>query len=211
MILPQAPIAASAVRDTIARIVTERGYQRSVSSTLFSRAFDWVNRVIRDLFAQVSQNRGTYAVLLTGLGLLVLLLLARAVLLARARRLVDEQRSSIVSAAELLTQARALAIQGAYFDGAHALYAALIARLEELRRVRRHPSKTIGDYWRELRSATDPLAPTFLAFAREYEVILYGDGLCDADRYARLERSAETIFAPNVDDSAQPDATLRAA
>ena len=199
-------VPTGAIRDTISRIVLERGYRRTVTSTLFSRIWDWVTRVIRDLFEQAAGSRVTYLITLTVLACLLAAFIARSVIVARARRRSRLQATSAVTADAQLAQARGLAAQGAYVEAAHLLHAAIITRLAELRRVRPHPSKTVGDYWRELRAASDGSASPYLSFSRTYEIVVYGDGLCDATRYARLEQlAAPMLQAPGS------AATVRAA
>jgi Domain of unknown function (DUF4129) len=193
-VLLQSPVPASAVRDTIARIVLERGYQRSVTSTLLSRFWDWVTDVIGRLFAQAAGSRGTYMISLTLLTIVILVSVVRAMIVARARRLAANRRDIVATADEELAQARALAAQGAFAEAAHRLYAATVTRLVEARRVRRHPSKTVGDYGRELRAASDALTAPYRAFAGTYEIVAYGDGTCDAVRYARLEQLAAPLL-----------------
>ena len=190
----QAPIPAAAVRDTIARIVLERGYRRSVTSTLVSRFWDWLTDLLSRLFEQAAGSRGTYLITMTVIGLLIASSVARAVIVARARRLAANRREVPATADAQLAEARALAAQGAYVEAAHRLYAATVTRLVEQRRVRRHASKTVGDYWRELRAAGDRLAPTYREFANTYDVVAYGDGRCDNVRYAQLEQLAAPLL-----------------
>lgn len=205
--LLQAPVAPAAVRDTIARIVQERGYQRSLTSTLFSRLWSWFWDLVGRLFREATASRGTYIIALSLLALLVAAAVARAVITARARRLAAGRDSPPATAGEILAQARALAVQGAFAEAAHRLHAAVVTQLADGRHVRLHPSKTVGDYWRELRAGGDPLAAAYLAYSRTYEIVVYGDGRCDAARYARLEQLAEPML-PLV---AAPRSTVRAA
>lgn len=193
-VLLQAPIPAAAIRDTLSRIVLERGYRRNVTSTLLSRFWDWFSDLLSRLFTQAAGSRGTYLISITLLSVLLLTIVARAIIVSRARRLAATQRDVVATAAEQLAQARALAAQGAHVGAAHLLYAAAVTRLVEGRRARRHPSKTVGDYGRDLRAAGDPLSASYVAFANVYDVIAYGDGLCDAARYARLEQLAAPML-----------------
>lgn len=187
------PVTAAAVRDTISRIVLEQGYYRSVTSTLLSRAWEWFTRTLRDLFQQAAGSRGTYLITLSLIALVIIVSIARSVIVARARRQAIARRAVEVSADDLLAQARGLAAQGAYVDAAHLLHAALVARLAEGKRVRPHPSKTVGDYARELRMTNDGAFAAYRAFAHTYEIVAYGDGLCDAVRFARLEQLAAPV------------------
>lgn len=95
------------------------------------------------------------------------------------------------------TTAQELAAQGDFTGAAHALYVALLGNLSRRDLLRIHPSKTIGDYLRELRRR--PAAPeqTVREFARTYEVVAYGLRACDADRYARLHALAARVIEPN--------------
>jgi len=197
------PIPAGTIRDTLTVIVRERGYQQNVSATLLSRGWEWLSRVLNELFSNAVASPGTYLIVLGALGLLIGVAVARAIVVARARTLAAQRRAAEVTADELLTEARGLAAQGAYVDAAHRLYAAVVIRLVERRQVRKHPSKTVGDYGRELRASGDQLTPAYVAFARTYEVVAYGDGLCDATRYQRLERLAAPLFGT---PTAQPGA-----
>lgn len=192
--LLQAPIAPAAVRDTIAKIVLERGYQRSLSSTLLSRLWSWFWDFVVRLFRQATESRGTYLITLTLLGLVVAAAVVRAVIVARARRLAAGGREVPETAAEKLAQARALASQGAWVEAAHRLFAAVVARLAEEQRVRLHSSKTVGDYARDLRARGDVRLERYQAFAHLYEVVAYGDGQCDAGRFARLEQLAMAVL-----------------
>ena len=196
--LLQAPIPASAIRDTIARIVLERGYRRSVTSTLLSRFWEWFSDILSRLFTTAAGSRGTYLISLSLIALAIVASVARAILIARARRRAANVRDRHATADEQLAEARGLAAQGAYVDAAHRLYAAVVTRLVETKRVRRHPSKTVGDYWRDLRSSGDTLAPSYRAFASVYDVVAYGDGLCDATRWLRLEQLAAPMLQSAV-------------
>jgi hypothetical protein len=199
----QAPIPAAAIRDTISRIVLERGYRRNVTSTLLSRFWDWFSDLLSRLFTQAAGSRGTYLISLAVLAVLLGTIVARAVIVSRARRLAANRREPVATADEQLAQARALAAQGAHVQAAHLLHIAVVTRLVEAKRVRRHDSKTVGDYGRELRAAGDALSAPYFAFARVYEVVAYGDGMCDAPRYARLEQLAAPMLQPVAADIAR--------
>jgi hypothetical protein len=84
------------------------------------------------------------------------------------------------------TLAQSLAATGDYTAAAHALYAALLESAARGQQVRLHPSKTAGDYAREMRLRRSQLFRGFRDFANHYEVVIYGDQMCDRDRYDRL-------------------------
>ena len=82
--------------------------------------------------------------------------------------------------------AQELAAGGDYTAAAHALYGALLDAAARRQQVRLHPSKTVGDYARELRGRGSRLFPEFRKFAGDYEVVIYYDQQCDRARYERL-------------------------
>jgi hypothetical protein len=82
--------------------------------------------------------------------------------------------------------AQRLAAEGRYTEAAHALYGALLTRVAARVTLRLHPSKTAGDYARDLRVAAPSVFGPFREFARDYEVVIYGLGTCDQPRFERL-------------------------
>jgi hypothetical protein len=58
-------------------------------------------------------------------------------------------------------------------------------------RLRLDPSKTSGDYARELRSRGSPRYSVFRSFARRFDVAVYGHCGCDATALADLMQLAE--------------------
>jgi hypothetical protein len=89
--------------------------------------------------------------------------------------------------------AQQLAAHGDYTAAAHALYAALLEAGARQNQLRLHPSKTSGDYVREVRRRSSPIFPSLRDFARAYEIVIYGLGECDRDRYERLLSIARPI------------------
>jgi hypothetical protein len=136
-----------------------------------------------------------------GIGLLAAVVLATLIYYAR-QFLVDrgfaaahgDSRRSNLGTRDAWTVAQELAASGDFTGAAHALYIALIGSLATRDLLRLHPSKTIGDYLRELRRR--PAAPTqaVYEFARTYELVAYGLRPCDADRYARLHALATRVM-----------------
>lgn len=89
--------------------------------------------------------------------------------------------------------AQRLAMEGRYTEAAHALYGALLARVAARVPLRLHPSKTAGDYARDLRDAAPAVYGPFREFARSYEVVIYGLGACDRPRFDGLVDLASRI------------------
>ncbi|MCU0626191.1 MAG: DUF4129 domain-containing protein [Gemmatimonadaceae bacterium] len=199
------PIPATAVRDTVSRLLEQRAYDRGLRDTLWARAIAWIGDTLGDLFDLAARAPFGRAVALAVVMFVVAAIIGRALLVARARRRARELRPAPVTARELLAQARALARQGVFTDAAHLLHAAIVAQLAADGRVRPHPSSTVGDYARALRRGDATTWRAYREFGRRYEVIVYGDGRCDAERWAALD----ALAAPLVDDARPADARER--
>lgn len=91
--------------------------------------------------------------------------------------------------------AQQLASAGDYTAAAHALYGALLDAAARGQQVRLHPSKTVGDYAREMRGRRSHLFPDFRKFAGDYEVVIYYDQRCDRERYERLFQLAVPMLS----------------
>jgi hypothetical protein len=76
-------------------------------------------------------------------------------------------------------------------EAAHALYRGVVESVARSDRLRLDPSKTSGDYARELRARGSARLSHFRAFARRFDVAVYGHGGCTADAVAELSRLAE--------------------
>ncbi|MGH7646853.1 MAG: DUF4129 domain-containing protein [Gemmatimonadaceae bacterium] len=133
---------------------------------------------------------------------LVLAIVGRAVTLYQLRR-ADVARGFVwgamggVPGEDPWSAAESLASSGDYTSAAHALYAAMLESAARQREIRLHPSKTVGDYVRELRARSSSLFGRFREFGRSYEVVIYGIGVCDADRYRHLHALATPVVRPH--------------
>ena len=135
-----------------------------------------------------------------GLALVVIIAIVALIQYARKRMLDREPR---MGAGDIMrsgrsrdawTVAQELAAAGDFTGAAHALYIALIGTLAKRDLLRLHPSKTIGDYLRELRRRPSAPIGDVHDFARTYELVAYGLRPCDADRYARLHALAARVI-----------------
>ena len=126
--------------------------------------------------------------------LLVVLILARFVLAARAREDGDhttERARHGRPGTDPWLAAERLAADGRFEDAAHAIYRGVVESLSRSERIRLDPSRTSGDYARELRARGSARLAPFRTFARRFDVAVYGHGGCDADAVAELVRLAE--------------------
>ncbi len=105
-------------------------------------------------------------------------------------------RGPLLHTTDWRATAARLAGAGDYTGAAHALYLALLSSAARRGLVTLHESKTTGDYVRELRSRRAPgdVAGPFTEFTRSYELVIYGVGECDAERYGRLQAIAGQLL-----------------
>ena len=140
--------------------------------------------------------------------MLILLTLLTAAVIARWLYLV-RARAALLAAGggwdhsargargDAWTAAQQLAASGDYTAAAHALYAALLDAGARQHQLKLHPSKTAGDYVREVKRRASPIFPSVRDFARAYEIVIYGLGECDRDRYERLLSIARPVVTAN--------------
>lgn len=192
---------AGAVRDTLAAIFREPAYERSLKATLWSRFTRWASDVLERLTA-FTDSSPTLAWTLRALTVVALVLIvARLAYVIWARRPASmgaRGRSGRADAADSpWSRASAEAAAGRYTEAAHLLYAALLEALATRERLRLHPSKTLGDYTRELRARSSVALTGFRDFAGSYETVVYDHQECDRERYELLHTLASRLVAPN--------------
>ena len=199
--MPQtSPLTDQAIRDTLAAIVEDRGYDRSFRQTAIDRFFQWLGELFAPFTRALEQSPTLQRVALALLALIAAAVVARAAMLAwaghveRAEERGERGRRGYAGRTDdAWREAQRLADAGDYTAAAHAAYAAVLGALARRARIRVHPSKTVGDYTRDLRRVQSPLAPRYREFARLYEVVIYGVGTCDADRWERLRALAAEL------------------
>lgn len=184
----------AAVHDTVAAVLRGRAFQRSLQASIAQRLFRWI---ADGLNALVDYLRGSAPARWTAIGftvLLVALVLARFFLAARARAEGNDLDNRVRSGGRgedpwrAAEQLRAL---GRWEEAAHALYRGVVESLTRTERIRLDPSRTSGDYARELRVRGSARLADFRAFARRFDVAVYGHGACDEAALAELSRLAE--------------------
>lgn len=196
----QQPLPDQAIRDTLARILTHDGYDRGLRETAWQRFWNWLLELFQPAGRAMRESPLAQRLALALVVLLVVAIVARVVVVAYGSRIARaaerEGRTGRGRGGRLAdpwTEAQRLAEGGDYTGAAHAAYEAVLLALRARARVRLHPSKTVGDYVRELRRLQSPLAPGYREFARLYEVVIYGVGTCDAARWARLHALAAEL------------------
>lgn len=195
MILQVAPRIwnAGAVHDTVQAVVQGPAFRRSIQSSVAERMLGWIAEWLAQLFRYFEGRTSARILALTLVAVLVALVIARLVLAARARDdgdAMDMRGGRLLKGEDHWRAAERLASEGRYEDSAHAIYRGVLASLALSERVRLHPSKTSGDYARELRARGSTSQAPFRAFGRRFDVAVYGRGGCDAALIDDLVRLA---------------------
>ena len=188
------PWPAAAIQDTVAAIISQRPYQRSVRATLLDRLYNWFADLVRRLFSEISEVPHAKWIIL-GLAVLAVLALGLRFWLGgeaeeRRRR---AGRGVIVGGGDPWTEADRLANAGDFTEAAHLLYRGVIERVAASEAIRLHPSKTSGDYARELLLKGSRAHADFRHFGRRYDRVLFDLGSCDAETYAALRDHANRV------------------
>jgi hypothetical protein len=166
---------------------------------LLERVLDWLGDWIRRLLSAVPEVPNAKWVIL---GIAIVLLLAIAARFALGVEAEERRRrvrsGSAFGGGDPLVEADRLAAAGDYTEAAHLLYRAVTERLAAAEQIRLHPSKTSGDYARELRMRGSSVHNEFHQFGRRYDRVLFGIGTCDAAMYAGLREQATRIIRPEA-------------
>ena len=189
----------SAVHDTVEAIARGIEYRRSIRQSIFDRVLLWLAQGIERIVDFIRHLPSSRAIGLTVLGIIVLLIVVRIVIAAMAR---DEtgaraRRRGAAAGEDPFVVAERLAAEGRFEDAAHSLYHGVLLALARTDRVRLDPSKTSGDYARELRARGSAAYQPFRAFSRRFDVAVFGHGGCDAALIDDLRRLAAP-FAPRA-------------
>lgn len=171
-----------AVHDTVRAIARGAAFRRSVSETLLERFVLWLGEGLAWLRERLAASDAARPIGLAVVGLLALLVVARLILAARARDeglRIATGRSARGAAEEPFSEADRLAAEGRFEEAAHALYHGVLLSLARAERLRLDPSKTSGDYARELRARGSSSLQPFRLFARRFDGAIYGHGVSD--------------------------------
>jgi hypothetical protein len=187
------------IQDSVAAIVRQRAYQRSVRATLLDRILDWLAAVIRRFFSGLSEIPNVKWIILAIAIVVVLALAARMWLGSEAEERRRRARPGAVQGrGDPWADAERVAATGDYTAAAHLLYRGVTERLASDDQIRLHPSKTSGDYARELRVRGSSVHAEFRQFGRRYDHELFGTGTCDAETYAVPREQARRVIRPEA-------------
>jgi hypothetical protein len=190
----------TAVHDTVEAVVRGAAFRRSLQTSVAERLMQWLSEALSRL-SHVLRGAPSARTLALGVaGALVLVIVVRLVVAARARdadALATARGGRAGATEDPWGEADRLAAVGRFEEAAHALYHGVLSGLARRERLRLDPSKTSGDYARELRRRGAPSYAAFRTFIRRFDVAVYGYGGCTAESVAELRQLAEP-FAPTA-------------
>lgn len=187
-----------AVHDTVAAVARQSQFQRSLRDSLWSKFWRAFTRAINEFFSLFQDSPVGRNIVFALLGLLLLLIVVRFWMSERAQaqaRTGGDTEVARARGADAWREAERLAAAGDYTGAAHALFAALLAACASRGELRLHPSKTTGDYARELRRWNASSQRGFQTFRSRYDRIIYGDMQCSASDYALLLTDARPLLS----------------
>jgi hypothetical protein len=136
------------------------------------------------------------------LGVAVVALIAIATRFALGSEAEERRRRGrsrmVFGGGDPMVEADRLAAAGDYTEAAHLLYRAVTERLSAADQIKLHPSKTSGDYARELRLRGSAVHGEFREFGRRYDRAMFRVGSCDAATYAVLRDQVTRMTRPEA-------------
>lgn len=197
MLLTQAPARhwpAAAVHDTVQAVLRDAEFRRSLRRSLADRVLLWITDLFERLARHFDHGPSLRSIGLGIAALLVLFVVVRAVVAARARddhsRGPSRHRRGVAITEDAWAAAEALARDGRYEDAAHALYRGVLQSIGQRERVRLDPAKTSGDYARELGRRGAGSLVSYRAFIACFEAVVYGHRPADAAALEELRALA---------------------
>jgi hypothetical protein len=189
--------SAEQVHDTVAAIVRQPEFATPIRQSLAGRVLRYVAQQVGALIDLLRGSPSSRVIAIAAVVLIILVIIARLMVARRvdAAGVFGDDASSgrRDRRRDPWADARDRAAAGDYEAATHALYAAVIGTLARSGAVTHHPSKTSGDYARELarRGAAD--SRDFRSFAREADRVIFGTLRPDAEDYERLKTAATRI------------------
>jgi type II secretory pathway pseudopilin PulG len=188
--------SSQAIHDTVAVIVRDRAYRRSVLGSLLGRALMAFGDAVGKLIDAIKRIPGGGATVMAVVAVIAALIVIRLLMTSEWEREDAVRRRGAggrAARSDPWAEAERLAAQGDYTGAAHALYQAVLRRLATAERIRVHASKTSGDYWRELRRRGSPAALPFQHFGRRFDRVIFGIGTCSPAEFEAMLREATAI------------------
>ena len=161
--------------------------------------FEWLWDLLRQFGGARSSSPAVFWTVIVIIAAVAIAIIARLAWVSYRRRIQGIDARPAPHGAGTAAQgdpwiaAQQHAARGDFTSAAHSLYLALLNAIARRGLIRLHPSKTVGDYVRELRARSATVFTRFREFARAYETVVYGTGTCDQERYETLQRLALPI------------------
>jgi hypothetical protein len=181
------------IHDTVAAIARQRIFAPARRS-LLGRFTEYVFERIAEAINLIRGSPNARVLVIVAMIAIAIVIVARIVVGSR----VDVARTAKRSSGRIGSSrggawatASELAAAGDYTSACHALYAAVLEALARDGALKRHASKTSGDYVRELRMRGSPVVGDFRTFAGDFDHVIYGRGVANEDDYGRLASAAE--------------------
>lgn len=186
----------TAVHDTIAAITKDPAYNRAITQSLWGQIVRWVADHVTRFFDSLKSVPGGRWLVFGLLAVVIMLIVARIVIGVQAERAAKsgKMRLRAPNAGTSLADAERLAGKGDYTAAAHALFSSLLIAGAAQGQFRVHPSKTTGDYARELRRKSAQWLRPFQSFRSRYDRVIYGDMYCTAEDYGALLNDARAML-----------------
>ena len=178
------------MHDTVRAVVRDPAFYRSVRNSFADRLLIWLLDAIERFGKALKHLPSGRSI---GLGIVVLLVIFLLARLIIATRQDSEARSGTLprrggsTSSDLWLSAEALAESGRHEEAAHAYYRAVISAMGRDERLKLDPSKTSGDYARELGRRNSPALAPFRAFTRRFDAVVYGYEGANAEAVAELQ------------------------
>jgi len=181
------------VHDTVQAVLQDPAFRRSLRRSLADRLLLWLLELYERIAKLFGHGPSTRSIALGFAALIVLFVVTRLMIAAIARDDTVHRvahRRGTVSGDDPWESADVLIGEGRFEDAAHALYRGVILALGAQERIRLDPSKTSGDYARELRRRGSASLAPFRVFTRRFDVVVYGHERADAKSLAELRELA---------------------
>lgn len=192
------PFSDQAIRDTIAAIAKDQAYTRAVGQSLWDRLLRFIGDLFERLFEAVSTVQYGRTIVIVLVTLAVAVVLARLVMGIVAERKegkANSREGASTRRGAQLADAERLASNGEYTAAAHLLFAVLLAAGGARGEFRVHPSKTLGDYARDIRRRATAWQQPFAAFRHRFDRAMYSDTACSAEDYEGLLADVQAMLA----------------
>ena len=202
--------APGVVHDTVAAVVRDPAFRRNLRESIGQRFMMWLGELIAYVIRFVQGSSLARPLGLALVALIVVLVVARLLFAARAREegaSITSRRGRKGAAEDPFIVADGLASEGRFEEAAHALYRGVLLSLSRSERMRLDPSKTSGDYARELRRRGSASYQAFRTFARRFDVAVYGHGRCDAAAHRRSPHARGSIRVTRAGCMSEPTPT----